>query len=183
MDESMGLLWKGKGMHWWMVVQWKPTPVGRESHTTADCDTGAIIFVEPYEGELIMQGKEFVADNGANPVKALRYVKPWFGSGRCVILDSGFASLKCVKGMAKHGLFTIGNVKSAHVGFPKTWLVRNEHARGQRSSATTSLKTSTGETWSVLVACDRDKKPMALIDTAGSTSMGETLNMPLKIIR
>ncbi len=72
-----------------------------------------------------MQGKEFVADYGANPAKALRCVKPWFRSGRCVILDSGFASLKCVKGMAEYGLFTIGNVKSAHVGFPKTWLVKN----------------------------------------------------------
>ncbi len=38
------------------VVNWKPTPVGRESHTTADCDTGAIIFEEPYKRELLMQG-------------------------------------------------------------------------------------------------------------------------------
>ena len=45
-DESMGL-WKGKGMLGLMVVKRKPTPVGRESHTTADCDTGTIIFVEP----------------------------------------------------------------------------------------------------------------------------------------
>ncbi len=47
-DESMGL-WKGKGMPGWLFVSRKSTPVGRESHTTADRDTGAIIFVEPYE--------------------------------------------------------------------------------------------------------------------------------------
>ena len=45
-DESMGL-WKGKGMSGWLFVSRKPIHVGRESHTTADCDTGAIIFVEP----------------------------------------------------------------------------------------------------------------------------------------
>ncbi len=91
-------------MPWWMVVKRKPTPIGRESHTTANCDTGTIIFVEPYEGKLLIRGKEFVADYGANPDKALLCVKPWFGSSRCVILDSGFASLKCVKGMAEYGL-------------------------------------------------------------------------------
>jgi hypothetical protein len=103
----------------WLFVKRKPTHVGRESHTTANCDTGAIIFVEPYEGKLWMQVKEFVLVYGANLAKALRCIKPWFGSGRCVILDSGFASVKCVKGMAEHGMFCIGKVKSAHTGFPK----------------------------------------------------------------
>jgi hypothetical protein len=66
-----------------------------------------------------MQDKEFVSGYGAKPAKAMRCVKPRLGSGRCVILDSGFASLKCVKGMAEHGMFAIGNVKTAHNGFPK----------------------------------------------------------------
>ncbi len=52
-DESMGL-WRDKGMPGWLFVKLKPTLVGRESHTTADCDTGAIIFVEPYEGKVKM---------------------------------------------------------------------------------------------------------------------------------
>ncbi len=120
-------------------VKRKPTPVGRESHTTADCESGAIFFVDPYEGKLRMQENDFVAACGANPAKALRCVKPWFGSGRCVIFDSGFASLKCVKGMAEHGMFCIGNVKSAHTGFPKTWLKENAQVRGQRSCASTTF--------------------------------------------
>ena len=120
-DESMGL-WKGKGMPGWLFVSRKPTPVGRESHTTADCDRGAIIFVEPYEGKDLMKDKEFVSTYGANLAKAMRCVKPWFGSGRCVILDSGFASFKCIRGMAENGMYAIGNVKSAHVAFPKAWL-------------------------------------------------------------
>ncbi len=43
----------------WLYVKRKPTPVGRESHTTADCDTGTIIVVEPYEGKVRMQEKNF----------------------------------------------------------------------------------------------------------------------------
>jgi hypothetical protein len=73
-DESMGL-WKGKGMHGWMFVYRKPTHVGRESHTTADCDTGDVFFVEPYEGKAKIKTADFVAHVGSNPAKALRCVK------------------------------------------------------------------------------------------------------------
>ena len=118
LDESMGL-WKGKGMPSWMFVHRKPTLVGRESHTTADCDTGVVIFVEPYEGKTIMKTANFVAEIGSNLAKALRCVRPWFGSGRCVILYFGFASYKCVVAMDDYGFFVIGNVKTAYVGFPK----------------------------------------------------------------
>ncbi len=181
-DESMGL-WRGKGMPGWLYVKRKPTPMGRESHTTADYETSANIFAEPYEGKILMQDKEFVSVYGANPAKAMRCVKPWFGSGRCVILDSVFASLKCIKGMAEHGMFAIGNVKSAHNGFPKNWLKENASVRGQRSCATTTFTTSTGETWSVLGACDKDKQTIALIGTAGTTLMGKTLQRNFTIIR
>jgi hypothetical protein len=79
-----------------------------------------------------MKDKEFVGDYGANPAKALRFVKPWFGSGRCVILDSNFASLNCFKGMAEHGMFNIGNVKTTHTGFPNNWLKKNSPVQEQR---------------------------------------------------
>ncbi len=55
-DESIGL-WRGMGMHGWLFVKRKPTPVGRESHTTAECETRVIIFDEPYEGKIRMQAK------------------------------------------------------------------------------------------------------------------------------
>ena len=80
-----------------------------------------------------MQSKELVGTYGANPAKALRCAassKLWFGSGRSVILDSGFASLKSTKGMAENRLFMIGNGKTAHVGFPKVWLLKNSLVRG-----------------------------------------------------
>ena len=42
-DESMAL-WKGRGMPGLMHVPRQPTPIGRESHTTACVETGYIIF-------------------------------------------------------------------------------------------------------------------------------------------
>ena len=44
-DESMAL-WKGKGMPGKMHVPMKPTTDGREAHTTADAETGALIFTD-----------------------------------------------------------------------------------------------------------------------------------------
>ena len=182
-DESMGL-WKGKrdnegrnngGMPGWMFVARKPTNCGRESHTTADCDTGCCIFVEIYEGAARMKDKEFVKDFGKAPAKALRCVKPWFNTGRLVILDAGFASVKCAQGMAEHGLFMIGNVKTGHAAFPKKWLLSQVNKRHDRASATTSIPTSDGHVWSLLAAVDMDKQPMALLGTAGTTTMGEAM--------
>ena len=66
-------------MSGWLFASRKPTLVGRESHTTSDCDTGAIIFIEPYEGKDLMKDKKFVSTYGANLAKALRCVKPCVG--------------------------------------------------------------------------------------------------------
>eukprot|EP00873_Tetraselmis_striata_P044287 jgi/Tetstr1/464551/TSEL_009308.t1 len=178
-DESMGL-WTGKrhkaavaaggdGMLGWIFVGRKPTNRGRESHTTADCETGCIVFVEPYEGAVRMASKEFIPEWGKNPAKCIRCVKPWFGSGRCVIADSGFASVKCAQGLAEHGLFMIGNVKTGSAGFPKQFLLSNLKERGDRVCLTSSIKTNSGQEWSLLAAGDRDKQPMSLLGTAGTS--------------
>jgi hypothetical protein len=127
-DESMAL-WTSKqdkdaatqceGMPGWISVERKPTNRGRESHTTEDCDTRCITFVEAYKGKHDrMANTKFVDKWGKSPSKCIRCVKSWFGSGRCVIADAGFASIKCDGGLAEHGLYMIGNVKGANIGFP-----------------------------------------------------------------
>ena len=194
-DESMAL-WTGKrnrdpasdveqgtGMPGWMFVGRKPTNKGRESHTTADCDSGCIIFVEPYEGKTRMGEKEFVQEWGKNPAKAIRCVKPWFGSGRIVIADAGFASVKCAHGLAEHGLYLIGNVKGASTGFPKKWVLDQLSVRGDRACATATIKLSSGETWKLLAAGDKDKQPMVLIGTAGTTNMGEPMVRTYSVLK
>jgi len=99
-----------------------------------------------------------------------------------VILDPGVAFLKCVKGMAKHGMCAIYNVKSAHNGSPKNWLMENAPDRGQRPCATKTFNISVGEAWSVLGACDKYKQPVALVGTTCTTSMGKTPERNFTII-
>eukprot|EP00951_Prasinocladus_malaysianus_P003499 scaffold24601_cov33-Prasinocladus_malaysianus.AAC.1 len=175
--------WKGRGMPGLMKVPRKPTPVGRESHTTADVETGVINHSELYEGKERMADKEFVAEWGKNPAVAMRGVKPWFNSGRTVVADSGFASVKLAKGLAHHGMYLIGNVKGGHAGFPKKWLLEKVPTRGDKAVASSSFTTASGETWSMLAAADRDKQPMALLGTAGSSAPGQTLTRHFTVIR
>lgn len=181
-DESMAL-WKGRGMPGLMHVPRKPTPVGRETHTAADVETGVIIWSELYEGKDRMADKEFVAEYSKSSALALRCSKPWFNTGRTLILDSGFASLLCAKACANNGLYMIGNVKTGHRGFPRKWLLEHAPERGARSFASSQFTSKSGETWSVLAACDKDKQPMALIGTAGTTTMGETLFRMFTVVR
>ena len=154
-DESMGL-WKGRGMPGLMTVPRMPTHVGREYHTTACATTGAIIHAEIYEGKALMANKDFVIEVGKGPAVALRCTRPWHGSGRCVIVDSAFASMKCVKGFAERGMFIIGNVKQGHSDYPKEYLLSLVKQRGQRASCVTTITTDSGETWEVLAAAGMD---------------------------
>ena len=177
-------LWTGKrdkegrfngGMTGWMFVSRKPTDRGREMHSTADCETGCCIFVEPYEGKERMAKKEYVTEYGKNPTKAIRCVKPWFNTGRLIFLDAGFASVVCAKGLAEHGLYMIGNVKTGHAGFPKQWLISKIPNRGDRVCATATLTLGDGQEWELLAAGDKDKQPMCLLGTAGTSTMGEPM--------
>ena len=181
-DESMGL-WKGKGMPGLMSVPRKPTPIGREAHTTACGETGVIVFYEIYEGKERMADKEFVSLAGKNPAKAMRCVKPWFRTGRLVILDSGFASVSAAIHLRDKGLYMIGNVKTADVKFPKAWLISQCPTRGKWATCTTTVTTPSGIQLELLAACDRDRQPMALLGSGGTSIAGETLHRYFTTIR
>ena len=181
-DESMGG-WLGKGMPGLMKVPRKPTDVGRESHTTACAETGVIIHAEIYEGKKLMENKEYIKPHGKNPAKAMRCTKPWHGSGRTVILDSGFMSVECATGLYDLGLFSIGNVKTASKGFPKDWLLSQVKQRGDEATATAEVKSRRGTTVHLLATADRDKQPMTLLGTAGTSNRGKTLHRRFTTIR
>ena len=46
-----------------------------------------------------MADKEYVKDLGAGAATAMRLTAPWRNSGRMVILDSAFVSLKAAKAL------------------------------------------------------------------------------------
>eukprot|EP00873_Tetraselmis_striata_P037120 jgi/Tetstr1/457384/TSEL_043986.t1 len=71
-----------------------------------------------------------------------------------------------------HGLYTIGNVKTAHAYMVKEWLLSQVPYRGDRATATTTISVA-GQEVSLLAAADMDKQPMVLLGTAGTSSEGE----------
>jgi hypothetical protein len=175
--------WKGNGMPGLMHVPRKPTPTGREGHTTACTETGILIHYECYEGKDLMEKKEFNDIAGKNAAKAMRCTKPWFRSGRTVITDSGFTSMPLVKELFDHGLFVVGNVKTAHKEFPKEWLLSIAKKRGDRAVCSTTIKTRAGRDINLLAAADMDKQPMALLASAGTSTDGKTITRKFTTIR
>ena len=59
--------------------------------------------------------------------QTLRLTEPWHHSGRTVNGDSAFASVQTAVELKKHGMFFKGMVKTAHSGFPKTYLETVEY--------------------------------------------------------
>jgi hypothetical protein len=93
----------------------KPTRVGRGPHTNVDVDNGVIHCCEIWEGMLRMGSKDYITKRDKNHVKAMKCTKRWHGIGRTLIIDVGFALVKCAKGLVKKGWYTIGHLKASTV--------------------------------------------------------------------
>ena len=77
-----------------------------------------VINLELYEGKVIMSGKNHVREYGTTTATTLHLTDPYHGSGRCVIADSSFGSVKCASELMRKGLYSIMLVKTAHKDFP-----------------------------------------------------------------
>ena len=137
-DESMAQ-WKGVGMPGLMYVARKPTPLGREMHTTACSETRIISFLERYEGKDVMAQAPLVKDYSKSSAVALRCTKPYWHSGRVVVIDSAFSSVFTAKAMMEHGLHTVGNVKTAHKEYPLATLKKQVTEREVTKAYTTTV--------------------------------------------
>ena len=70
-----------------------------------------------------MNAREYAHEYGAGTSLLLRLSEPWRGSGRLIVVDSTFASVKsAVTLKTKNGLYFHGLVKTAHHRFPKKYL-------------------------------------------------------------
>ncbi|XP_050298561.1 piggyBac transposable element-derived protein 4-like [Anthonomus grandis grandis] len=123
-DESM-FAWYGKGLHnerdgmpAVIKIQRKPKGVGCECKTIADVQSGIMIGLEINEGKEAMQKKEWQRELGAGTATTLRLTRPWHGSGRIVVGDSWFASVKTAIELNKRGLNFLGIVKTATRNYP-----------------------------------------------------------------
>ena len=128
-DESMSE-WRGKDSRWGLKgcphvtkIARKPKSTGMEVKNLADCDSGIMMALEIVAPKEEMHTREYHAQYGSGTSLLLRLAKPWRGSGRVILADSAFASVKSAVALRKElGLYFLGLVKTAHRHFPKKYL-------------------------------------------------------------
>ena len=86
-----------------------------------------------------MKNKDHVQEYGATTATTIRLTQPYHGSGRRIVADSWFGSVKSAVELRKHVLFSIMLVKTAHKNFPQTLLGEACLQRGEWQSCTTEM--------------------------------------------
>ena len=127
LDETMSA-WRGLynvigGLPHLSVVPRKPEPVGTEMKDAACGDTGVIICIVIEEGKGARD--DYDKTIGHTVATSVRLTSSWHASGRTVIGDSWFASVKNCEALREKGLYFIGMVKTAHALYPLDFLVEN----------------------------------------------------------
>jgi len=156
----------------------KPEGVGTELKSIADGSTGALLRLDIMEGKRRNSQKEF-ANFGAGTAQVLRLSKNYFGSGRLIIGDSAFSSVKTCLECKARGLFYAGVVKSAHKQFPKAYLtnwLENHKGRNNRGKfilmRTTEPAKDTIPQQEIFALGWSDKKGKQFIFNSGTTLDG-----------
>ncbi|CAG5033168.1 unnamed protein product [Parnassius apollo] len=118
-DESM-FAWYGRGAYFKdgmppvMKIKRKPKGVGCEVKTACNSNTKIMMRLEINESKEAISTKKWQREFGAGTATTLRLTEPWRGSGKVIVGDSWFASVKTAVELFKVGLYFIGLVKTAH---------------------------------------------------------------------
>ena len=109
----------------WMVVPCKPHPFGNEWHTICCGISGIMFYLELVEGkDRPPELPDLNRNKFGNTVNLLlRMCSTIFGSGRIVILDSGFCVLKGIVELAKNGVFAGAQIKKGSIDQNTYWVM------------------------------------------------------------
>jgi len=97
----------------------KPEGIGAELKAVACSTTGLLLRLEVMEGKQRQSQKPYASEFGEGTAVVLRLTHDFKGSGRTVIGDSAFSSVRTLIALKQRGLYYMGCVKTAHSGFPK----------------------------------------------------------------
>jgi hypothetical protein len=179
LDESVSA-WRGSngevragGMPHVVKIVRKPKGVGCELVDIADAESGVIMRLEIAEGKDAERAKEYAGDFGHGTAVTLRLTKPWHGSGRLVVADSAFASVKTAVRMRKVGMHFIGMVKTAHSKYPKKYFDAMKRELGVLERGDMRSLTATVDGEDIAAHCWFDNKPKQFVATCGTTIVGE----------
>lgn len=100
-------------------VKRKPRPIGNEFHAICDGRSKIVIHMELYEEKEVNKTRPYAKELGVTTATTLRLTEPWKGSGRVIVGDSWFGSVKaCVNLKTINGLYGIMVVKTAYKHYP-----------------------------------------------------------------
>ena len=107
LDESMQIWFNRWTCPGWMYVARKPHPFGNELHTIACALSGILFFAEMVEGKDRPRqlGKKQFAELGKTVGLMLRMSRPLWGTGKVVVMDSGFCVAKGLCEMYHKGVY------------------------------------------------------------------------------
>jgi hypothetical protein len=117
--------------------------------------------------------KEYVAQYKATTACTLRITKPWHGSGRIVIGDAWFGSVRTVEELRDKGLYSVMCVKQGCAGYPKKELLEACKERGDQMFMQVKVVFDDGVERPVLAGAHMDKKPLLLCATCSTSLPGE----------
>ena len=128
-------------------IIWKTRPIGNKIKNLSDAATNIVLNMELYEGKGIMAHKEHVKPFGVTTATMIRLAQPYHSTGRRVIADSWFGSVKSAVELLKNGLYTIMLVKTAHEQFPGRLLGQSTLEEGQGVAYTATVNDHKVQVW------------------------------------
>jgi len=112
LDESMSSWTNKYSCPGWVYVPRKPHPVGNEYHTVCCGVSGVMYSLELVEGkDSPVELRAEFGELGKTTGLLLRLCRPLFGTGKLVVLDSGFCVLQALVELQKNGVFASALIK------------------------------------------------------------------------
>lgn len=150
----------------------KPVPVGAEFKTISDAETLIMLGLEINEGKEVNPTKKYCHDFGHTTATSLRLTEPYHCTGRTVVGDSWFGSVKTAVQLRMQGLFSICIVKTAHSNYPKKLLSDNIGSERGSFAGAVCVKTEGKSAIPLLAVMWKDRKEKQLIATCSTTVPG-----------
>lgn len=171
-DETM-VFWTGLGEAHLTYMPRKPSPLGVMFKVCNDSVSGVLLHMELVEGAEVDRKKQWVSEFRATTACTLRLTKALHGSGRIVIGDSWFGSVRTVEELRDKGLYAIMCVKNGSAGYPKARLRAALKNRGDNAFYVVETIFNDGIERPVYAAGHMDKQPLMLVATTDTSLPGE----------
>lgn len=172
-DETV-VEWTGTGTAHLTYLPRKPKPLGVMLKVTCCGMSGVLLHAELVEGAKVDCKKEGYAEFKATTACSLRLVKAWWGTGRVVIGDAWFGSVRTVEELREVGLYAIMCVKQGSAGYPKGLMRESLRRRGDQRFFRADTIFNDGSILPVWAGGHMDKQPLMLCATTGTSLPGET---------